>query len=121
MSAFTNLNDALRAMKTDPSTARDPIKCMFLCDGQFITANASIIEDSGNALHTRPSHDEIVLILGGYQSRDLILLSTETLHLVSGIRRSVTLRGPKRTVYLSSELDLIYGPSRTPAFLFADS
>lgn len=41
MSAFTNLNDALRAMKTDPSTARDPIKRMFLCDGQFITANAS--------------------------------------------------------------------------------
>ncbi|HET6646404.1 MAG TPA: hypothetical protein VFH01_03680 [Pyrinomonadaceae bacterium] len=54
MSAFTNLNDALRAMKTDPSTARDPIKRMFLCDGQFITANASIIEDRGNALIRGP-------------------------------------------------------------------
>ena len=65
MSAFTNLNDALQAMKTDLSTSHDPIKRMFLCDGRFVTANASIIEESGNALHTQPSHDEIVLILGG--------------------------------------------------------
>jgi hypothetical protein len=64
MSVFTNLNDALGAMKTDPSTSHDPIKRMFLCDGQFITANASIIEESGNVLHTQPSHDEIVLVLG---------------------------------------------------------
>ncbi len=55
MSAFTNLNDALRAMRTDPSTSHDPIKRMFLCDGQYITANTSIIEESGNALHTQPS------------------------------------------------------------------
>lgn len=81
MSAFTNLNDALRAMKTDPSTARDPIKRMFLCDGQFITANASIIEDRGNALHTRPSHDEIVLILGGEAD---FRVGDETNHLSAG-------------------------------------
>jgi quercetin dioxygenase-like cupin family protein len=92
MTAFTNLNDALRAMKTDPSTARDPIKRMFLCDGQFITANASIIEDSGNALHTQPSHDEIVLILGGeadfrvgdetshVSAGDMIFIPRNTLH-----------------------------------------
>ena len=92
MNAFTNLNDALRAMKTDPSTARDPIKRMFLCDGQFITANASIIEESGNALHTQPSHDEIVLILGGeadfrvgeetshVSAGDMIFIPRNTLH-----------------------------------------
>jgi hypothetical protein len=65
MSAFTNLFDVLRMIRTDPSTSHDPITRMFLCDGQFITANVSIIEDSGNALHTQPSHDEIVLIIGG--------------------------------------------------------
>ncbi|HWO42567.1 MAG TPA: cupin domain-containing protein, partial [Candidatus Eisenbacteria bacterium] len=82
----------LRAMKTDPATARDPIKRMFLCDGQFITANASIIEDSGNALHTQPSHDEIVVILGGeadfrvggptrhVSARDMIFIPQNTLH-----------------------------------------
>lgn len=92
MSAFTNLNNALRAMKTDPSTARDPIKRMFLCDGQFITANVSIIEESGNALHTQPSHDEIVLILGGevdfrvgeetshVSAGDMIFIPRNTLH-----------------------------------------
>ena len=92
MSAFTNLNDALRAMKTDPSTARDPIKRMFLCDGQFITANASIIEESGNALHRQPFHDEIVLILGGeadfrvgeetshVSAGDMIFIPRNTLH-----------------------------------------
>jgi quercetin dioxygenase-like cupin family protein len=92
MSAFTNLNDALRAMKTDPSTAGDPIKRMFLCVGQFITANVSIIEDSGNALHTQPSHDEIVLIIGGeanfrvgdemshVSAGDMIFIPQNTLH-----------------------------------------
>ncbi len=54
MSAFTNLFDVLRMIRTDPSTSHDPIKRMFLCDGQFITATVSIIEDSGNALHTQP-------------------------------------------------------------------
>lgn len=92
MSAFTDLTDVLRAMKTDPSTVRDPIKRMFSCDGQFITVNASIIEESGNALHTQPSHDEIVLILGGeadfrvgdetshVSAGDMIFIPQNTLH-----------------------------------------
>ncbi len=63
-----------------------------MCDGQFITANASIIEESGNALHTQPSHDEIVLILGGeadfrvgeetshVSAGDMIFIPRNTLH-----------------------------------------
>jgi hypothetical protein len=48
MSNFVNLLEVFRSMATDPSTANDPIKRMFLTDGQFITTNVSIIEDSGN-------------------------------------------------------------------------
>jgi quercetin dioxygenase-like cupin family protein len=92
MSAFTNLFDVLRMIRTDPSTSHDPITRMFLCDGQFITANVSIIEDSGNALHTQPSHDEIVLIIGGeanflvgdemshVSAGDMIFIPQNTLH-----------------------------------------
>ncbi len=54
MSNFINLNDTLRSMETDPSTARDPIKRMFVCDGEFMTANLAIVQASEDALHSRP-------------------------------------------------------------------
>ena len=65
MSHFVNLYEKLRAMEVDPSTASDPIKRMFLCEGQYLTANLGIINESGNALHTQPAHDEIVFIIEG--------------------------------------------------------
>jgi quercetin dioxygenase-like cupin family protein len=92
MSHFANLYEKLRAMETDPSTAGDPIKRMFLCDGQYLTANLGIIRESGNALHTQPAHDEIVVILEGEADfrvgdemrrvgpGDLIFIPRNTLH-----------------------------------------
>ena len=65
MSHFANLGEKLREMETDPSTANDPIKRMFFWDGEYVTANLGIIREGGNALHTQPTHDEIVLVLEG--------------------------------------------------------
>jgi quercetin dioxygenase-like cupin family protein len=92
MSHFVNLYDKLREMKTDPSTANDPIKRMFLWDGEYVTANLGIIRDSGNALHTQSAHDEVVLILEGeadfrvsdelrrVRRGDLVFIPRNTLH-----------------------------------------
>jgi quercetin dioxygenase-like cupin family protein len=52
-------------MKADESTAGQPIKRMFVADGEFMSANVSILEEAGNALHTQASHDEIVVVLEG--------------------------------------------------------
>jgi len=65
MSHFINLHEKLGAMKTDPSTASKPIKRMFLCDGQYLTATLGIVAESRNVLHTQPAHHEIVVILEG--------------------------------------------------------
>ena len=65
MSNFINLNDAIESMTTDPSTAAQPIKRMFIADGEFVSANVSILEEPGDALHTQASHDEIVVVLEG--------------------------------------------------------
>ena len=92
MSNFINLNDTLRSMETDPSTARDPIKRMFVCDGEFMTANLAIVQGSENALHRQKEHDEIVVILEGeadfrvgeelrhVRAGDLIFIPRDTLH-----------------------------------------
>jgi quercetin dioxygenase-like cupin family protein len=92
MSHFINLYDTLRAMETDPSTAGDPIKRMFICDGQYVTANLAIVAESGNALHTQTAHDEIVVILEGeadfrvgeerrrVRPGDLVFIPRNTLH-----------------------------------------
>lgn len=92
MSKFINLNEAIRAMETDPSTAQDPIKRMFLCDGEFITANLGILAKAENALHTQEKHDEVVVILEGeadfrvgeetrrVRQGDLIFIPRNTVH-----------------------------------------
>jgi quercetin dioxygenase-like cupin family protein len=92
MSNFVNLPEVFQSMATDPSTANDPIKRMFLTDGQFITTNVSIIEDTGNTLHTQAEHDEIVVIFDGeadfrvgeetrhVQAGDMIFIPCNTLH-----------------------------------------
>ena len=65
---------------------------MFLTDGQFITTNGSIIEDSGNTLHTQAEHAEIVGMFDGeadcrigeetrrVQAGDMIFIPCNTLH-----------------------------------------
>lgn len=65
MSNFVNLNEALESMTTDSSTAAQPIKRMFVADGDFVSANVSILEEPGDALHTQQSHEEIVVVLEG--------------------------------------------------------
>jgi quercetin dioxygenase-like cupin family protein len=92
MSNFFNLPETFRSMGADPSTANDPIKRMFLTDGQFVTTNVTIIGDTGNALHTQSEHDEIVVIFDGeaefqvgaktrrVQAGDMIFIPRNTLH-----------------------------------------
>ena len=92
MSHFIGLKEAVRAMATDPSTANDPIKRMFLCDGRFASVNIAILEGTGNALHTQKDHDEVVVILGGeadfrvgdetrpVREGDLIFIPENTIH-----------------------------------------
>lgn len=65
MPNFVNLDKAVRSMKTDASTASQPIKRMFVADGDFMSANVSVLEEPGDALHTQASHDEIVVVLEG--------------------------------------------------------
>ncbi len=89
---FVNINETLRAMKADPATAHDPIKREFVFDGESLTANLSILEESGDALHTQKGHDELVLILEGkvdfrvgdetrqVEPGDLVLIPKNTLH-----------------------------------------
>jgi len=52
-------------MTTDESTAHQPIRRMFVADGEYLSANVSILETAGDALHTQPSHDEIVVVIEG--------------------------------------------------------
>lgn len=36
-----------------------------MCYGEFLTANLAVVEHTGNALHTQPHHDEVVVIVEG--------------------------------------------------------
>jgi mannose-6-phosphate isomerase-like protein (cupin superfamily) len=62
---FHQLGEALRGLATDPATAADPIKRTFLCDGEDISCNVNILENSADVIHIQPNHDEIVLVLEG--------------------------------------------------------
>jgi mannose-6-phosphate isomerase-like protein (cupin superfamily) len=89
---FVHLHEALRSLETDPATVREPIKRTFLCDGQYVSANLTLLEDTGDALHVQPNHDELVLILEGecgfrvgnevtrVKAGDLIFIPHDTLH-----------------------------------------
>jgi quercetin dioxygenase-like cupin family protein len=73
-----------------PPTIRS--SASFLCDGEFLTANLAIVQDAGNALHTQPRHDEVVVVLDGevdfrvgdtirrVQPGDLVFIPRDTLH-----------------------------------------
>jgi quercetin dioxygenase-like cupin family protein len=92
MRHFVNLKQAVRSMETDPSTAKQPIKRMFVADGDFLPANVSVLEETGGALHAQASRDEIVVVLEGdvdfrvgEESRlvgrgDFIFIPRDTIH-----------------------------------------
>ena len=65
MNHFINLRELLKSLQVDPSTEYDPVKRMFICDGEFLTANIATGGEAGGAIHTQPAHDEIVIVLEG--------------------------------------------------------
>lgn len=89
---FYRLADALRGLATDPATAADPIKRTFLCDGEHVSCNVTILEKSEDVIHIQPNHDEVVLVLEGkcgfrvgaetrrVESGDLIFIPRNTVH-----------------------------------------
>ena len=65
MSNFINLNEIVQRFRTDPATQSDPVKRMFICDGESITANIATSSGNESKLHTQPDHDEIVIVIDG--------------------------------------------------------
>ena len=65
MSNCVNLNEIVKNFQTDASTANDPVKRMFICDMESMTANIASSSGDGSKLHTQPDHDEIVIVIAG--------------------------------------------------------
>ena len=65
MSNFINLNEIVQRFHTDPATQNDPVKRMFICDGESVTANIATSSGDESKLHTQPNHDEIVIVIDG--------------------------------------------------------
>ena len=65
MSNCVNLNEIVKNFQTDESTANDPVKRMFICDMESMTANIASSSGDGSKLHTQPDHDEIVIVVDG--------------------------------------------------------
>ena len=65
MTYFMNLADLIQSFQTDAATENDPVKRMFICDGEFMTANIATSAGEGSKLHTQPNHDEIVIVIEG--------------------------------------------------------
>lgn len=92
MKYFNNLDQIVESLDTDESTRNDPIKRVFVFDGEHVTANVGIVRDSANALHTQRQHDEILVIIEGdvdfrvgdevkkVSRGDLVFIPQDTLH-----------------------------------------
>jgi len=65
MEHFVSLAKTLEALQIDPGTATDPVKRMFLFDGNDLTVNIAQGTDMGNSLHTQPAHEELIVVLEG--------------------------------------------------------
>lgn len=65
MSNYVNLNEIVKNFQTDASTTNDPVKRMFICDMESMTANIASSSGDGSKLHTQPDHDEIVIVIDG--------------------------------------------------------
>jgi len=110
MSYFKNLNKIVEQFQTDPTTREDPVKRMFICDGEAITANIATSSGGGSKLHTQPDHDEIIVVIDGEAE---FMVGDETRHVGPGdfifIPRN-TLHGRVRTLTKSMSALSIYGP-----------
>ena len=110
MSNFINLHKIIRQFQTDPATQGDPVKRMFICDGETITANIATSSGDDSKLHTQPDHDEIVIVIDGEAE---FMVGNETRHVRPGdfifIPRN-TLHGRIRTITESMSALSIYAP-----------
>jgi quercetin dioxygenase-like cupin family protein len=110
MSSFRNLHEIIQQFQTDPATQNDPVKRMFICDGEAITANIATSSGDDSKLHTQPDHDEIVIVIDGEAE---FLVGDETRHVRPGdfifIPRN-TLHGRVRTITESMSALSIYAP-----------
>jgi mannose-6-phosphate isomerase-like protein (cupin superfamily) len=89
---FFRVEDAVRGLATDPATAGDPIKRTFLCDGEHVSCNVNVLEESKDVIHIQPDHDELVLVLEGecgfrvgdetrrVKAGDLMFIPRDTVH-----------------------------------------
>jgi len=92
MMYFQNLREIVDTLEADESTRFEPIKRSFVVRGKHLTGNVGVVRETGNALHTQPNHDEILVIIeGGVQFRvgdevkvveagDLVFIPQGTLH-----------------------------------------
>ena len=91
MSNFVNVREILQSLAIDPITAADPVKRMFIFDGEHVTANIATGGEAGSALHTQAAHDEIIVLEGeaefqvGGEIRhvapgDIVFIPQNTLH-----------------------------------------
>lgn len=108
MQRFLNLKSLLASLEVDPATLSDPVKRMFIVEGDGLTANIATGVDKGNSLHTQPQHDELLVVLEGeaefqvgdeqrhVSPGDLIFIPRNTLH---GRVRTLTERWAVLSIY----------------------
>jgi quercetin dioxygenase-like cupin family protein len=110
MSNCVNLNEIVNNFQTDASTANDPVKRMFICDMESMTANIASSSGDGSKLHTQPDHDEIVIVIDGEAE---FRVGNEVYRVGPGdfvfIPRN-TLHGRVRTISKSMSALSIYSP-----------
>jgi len=110
MPSIVNLNELVRKFQTDPATQNDPVKRMFICDGEAITANIATSSGDDRKLHTQPNHDEIVIVIDGEAE---FMVGDETRRVGPGdfifIPRN-TVHGRVRTITESMSALSIYAP-----------
>ncbi len=110
MSNCLNLHEIIRQFQSDPATQNDLVQRMFICDGEAITANIATSSGDDSKLHTRPNHDEIVIVINGEAE---FMVGDETRHVGPGdfifIPRD-TLHGRVRTITESMSALSIYAP-----------
>lgn len=110
MSNFKNLHDIIQQFQTDPATKGDPVKRMFICDGEAIAANIATSSGDGSSLHTQPDHDVIDIVIDGEAE---FMVGDVMRHVGPGdfiiIPRN-TLHGRVRTITGSMSALSIYAP-----------